>query len=140
MATQVFINFPVKDLEKSMIFFKKLGFSFNEQFTDEKAACLVLGKNLYSMLITEPYFKSFTKKKISNAHTATEVLIAIDVQSRAEVDDLVIKAVKAGGTTYMNAQDHGWMYQHSFADLDGHQWELVYMDESKMPDQYWLDL
>jgi len=133
MAKQIFINLPVSDLDKSMAFFKKLGFTFNLQFTDEKAACLVLGENIYSMLLTKPMFETFTKKPISDAKKSTEVLIAIDVETKEEVDELVKKAVTAGGKIYMEPQDHGWMYQHSFEDLDGHQWEIIYADMSKLP-------
>lgn len=135
MAKQLFINLPVSDLKKSMEFFKQLGFTFNMQFTDDKAACLVLGENLNSMLLTKPMFKTFTKKPLSDAKTSTEVLIAFDVASKEEVDDMVKKAVDAGGKIYMEAQDHGWMYQHSFEDLDGHQWEIFYADMSKLPNQ-----
>jgi uncharacterized protein len=110
MAKSIYINLPVKDLKRSMGFFQRLGFTFNEQFTDEKAACLVIGDNIYSMLITEPFFRTFTNKEICDAHSNTEVLIAIDVDSREEVDEMVKKAVEAGGSTYMEPQDHGWMY------------------------------
>ena len=133
MTKQIFVNLPVKDLDKSKEFFTRLGFSFDEQFTDEKAACLVIGENIYSMLLTEPFFKTFIKKEISDAKKSTEVLIGIDVESREQVDELVKKALEAGGTVYREPQDHGWMYGHSFADLDGHQWEVMYMDESAMP-------
>lgn len=134
MATQVFINLPVKDLDKSMDFFKKLGFTFNPQFTDEKGACLVINEgSIYAMLLTEPFFQTFTKKKVSDATQTTEVLIALDAASREEVDDLISKAVEAGGSTYRDPDDHGWMYGHSFADLDGHQWEILFMDESQLP-------
>jgi uncharacterized protein len=133
MATKIFVNLPVKDLNKSVDFFAALGFSFNPQFTDDKAACMVISESIYSMLITEPYFKTFTKKEISDAKKNTEVLIALDAESREQVDDIIKKAVKAGGSTYMEPQDHGWMYGHSFADLDGHQWEILYMDESAAP-------
>ncbi|MFT2010877.1 VOC family protein [Pontibacter sp. 13R65] len=133
MAKQIFINLPVKDLNRSKEFFSKLGFTFNEQFSDDKAACLVLGDNIFSMLLTEPFFKGFTKKEISDATQSTEVLIAIDAESREKVDEMVRKAVEAGGSSYMAPQDHDWMYQHSFADPDGHQWEIMYMDESAMP-------
>ena len=132
MAKQIFINLPVKDLRKSISFFKKLGFKFNPQFTDDKAACMIIGENIYSMLLLEKFFKSFTKKKVADAKKTTEVLIAIDVNSRKDVDMMIKKAVAAGGSLYNNPQDHGWMYGHSFADLDGHQWEILYMDESKM--------
>lgn len=133
MAKQIFVNLPVKDLEKSKSFFSQLGFTFNPQFTDEKAACMIIGENIFAMLLTEPFFKTFTKKEICDAKKNTEVLIALDAVNRAEVDELVKKAVAAGGTLYAEPQDHGWMYAHSFADLDGHQWELVYMDESAIP-------
>ena len=132
MAKQIFINLPVKDLRKSISFFKKLGFKFNPQFTDDKAACMIIGENIYSMLLLEKFFKSFTKKSVADAKKTTEVLIAIDVNSRKDVDKMIKKAVAAGGSLYNNPQDHGWMYGHSFADLDGHQWEILYMDESKM--------
>ncbi len=133
MATKVFINLPVKDLDKSMAFFKELGFTFNPQFTDENAACMVISEHIFTMLLTEKYFATFTKKPISDAKTATEVLIALDCNSREEVQQLVAKAQAAGGQLYADPQDHGWMFQHSFADLDGHQWELIYMDESQLP-------
>lgn len=133
MAKQIFVNLPVKDLKKSMEFFSKLGFTFNQQFTDEKAACMVIGGNIYSMLLLEPFFKTFTKKEISDAAQTTEVLIAIDAETREAVDEMVRRAVDAGGSIYRNADDHGWMYAHSFADLDRHQWEVVFMDESQMP-------
>jgi predicted lactoylglutathione lyase len=136
MPTKIFVNLPVKDLKRSMDFFNHLGFSFNMQFTDEKAACLVINDgSIYAMLLTEPMFKTFTKKDIADASKTTEVLIAIDAESREKVDELVKKAVEAGGSIYTNPADHGWMYQHSFADPDGHQWELLYMDESKLPQQ-----
>ena len=133
MAKQIFINLPVKDLRKSISFFRKLGFKFNPQFTDDKAACMIIGENIYSMLLIEKFFKSFTKKKVADAKKTTEVLIAIDVKSRKDVDRMIKKVVAAGGSLYNKPQDHGWMYGHSFADLDGHQWEVLYMDESKIP-------
>ncbi|MBI3219525.1 MAG: glyoxalase/bleomycin resistance/extradiol dioxygenase family protein [Bacteroidetes bacterium] len=132
MASKLFVNLPVKHLSRSMQFFSELGFQFNPQFTDEKAACMIIGENIYAMLLTEPFFQTFTKKEICNAKTHTEVLLAIDASSREEVKAMVDKAIKAGGTHYMDAQDHGWMYQHSFADLDGHQWEILYMDEAAL--------
>lgn len=134
MPTKIFVNLPVKDLKRTTEFFTHIGFSFNPQFTDEKAACLVINEgSIYAMLITEEFFKTFTKKPISDATKNTEVLIALDAESRQEVDDMVRKAVEAGGSVYMESQDHGWMYGHSFADPDGHQWEVLYMDESAVP-------
>jgi predicted lactoylglutathione lyase len=133
MASKIFINLAVKDLKKSIDFFTKLGLSFNPQFTDEQATCMIVGDNIFAMLVIEQRFKDFTKKEICNAHKNTEVLIAIDADSREKVDEMVKTAVDAGGSIYMEPQDHGWMYGHSFADLDGHQWEIMYMDENAIP-------
>ena len=135
MATRVFVNLPVKDLTKSMTFFSGLGFTFNPQFTDEKAACMVISEHIFAMLLTEPHFQSFTKKAISDAKTTTEVLIALDAASKEEVQQIIAKATALGATIYNDPQDHGWMYGHSFADLDGHQWEFFFMDQSQMPNQ-----
>jgi predicted lactoylglutathione lyase len=133
MATKIFVNLPVKDLQRSMDFFKHLGFAFNPQFTDEKAACMIVSEgSIYAMLITEPFFKTFTKKEISDAKQTTEVLLALDAESRQAVDDMVRKALEAGGSIYMEPQDQGWMYGHSFADPDGHQWEILFMDETAL--------
>ena len=133
MATKIFVNLPVKDLDKSKEFFISLGFAFNPQFTDDKAACLVIGENIFAMLLREEFFKTFTNKEIADATKTTEALIAIDAASRQEVDDLVKKAAEAGGSIYRNPEDHGWMYGHSFADLDGHQWEILFMDATALP-------
>jgi hypothetical protein len=135
MASKIFVHLPVKAIDRSMTFFRSLGFTFNDQFTDDKAACMIISENIYAMLITEPFFRTFTRKPVCDATRNTEVLIAIDAESREAVDEMVQQAVKAGGTTYMKPQDHGWMYGHSFADLDGHQWEVLYMDESKLNQQ-----
>jgi uncharacterized protein len=136
MATKIFINLPVKDLDRSVSFFTNLGYNFNPQFTDEKATCMIISDNIFVMLLTETYFQTFTKKKICDAKTSTEVLIALDANSREEVQRMVEKAKELGAIIYSEPQDHGWMYQHSFADLDGHQWELVYMDTSQIPTQH----
>jgi predicted lactoylglutathione lyase len=133
MASKIFLNLAVKDLKKSIDFFTTLGFSFNPQFTDEQATCMIIGENIFAMLVTEQRFKDFTKKEICNAHKNTEVLIAIDADSREKVDEMVKTAVDAGRSIYMEPQDHGWIYGHSFADLDGHQWEIMYMDENAIP-------
>lgn len=133
MATKIFINLPVRNLQKSIDFFTKLGFTFNPQFTDDKATCMIIGENIFAMLLVEDRFKDFTRKPISDASKTTEVLIALDAESREKVDEMIKKAVEAGGTTYAQPQDHGWMYGHSFADLDGHQWEILYMDETALP-------
>jgi predicted lactoylglutathione lyase len=125
---KMFVNLPVKDLKKSMAFYKALGFSFNPQFTDENAACLVLGEHVYSMLITEPYFKTFTPKAIADAKTTSEVLTAITMDSKAEVVRVVEAAIKSGGKTYSDPKDHGFMFQWGFEDPDGHIWEPFWMD------------
>jgi len=135
MATKVFINLPVKNLDQSKEFFESLGFSINPQFTDENAACIVVSETIHVMLLTETYFQTFTKKPISNAKESTEVLIALDADSKEEVQQTVAKAQKLGATIYSEPQDHGWMYQHSFADLDGHQWEFAYMDITQVPNE-----
>jgi predicted lactoylglutathione lyase len=135
MAKQIFINLPVKDLKKSIAFFTHLGYTFNPQFTDETATCMIVSDNIFVMLLTHPKFKEFTNKEVADATKTTEVLIALDAESRDAVDNIVRKAIKAGGTKYSEPQDHGWMYQWSFADLDGHQWEHLYMDISKFTQQ-----
>lgn len=128
MNKQIFVNLPVKNLVKTKEFFAHLGYSFNAQFTNDDAACMVVSDTIYVMLLTEPFFKGFTKKAIANAKETTEVLVCLSCESRAEVDDLVSKALAAGGKAPIAPQDHGFMYAHGFEDLDGHQWELVYMD------------
>ena len=128
MATKIFVNLPVKDLEKSMEFFGKLDFSFNPQFTDETAACMVVGEDIFVMLLTHPKFSAFTPNEICDARKSTEVLVALSTESRAKVDELVRKAVAAGGSTYNKPKDYGFMYGHGFQDLDGHIWETFYMD------------
>jgi uncharacterized protein len=126
---QIFVNLPVKDLEKSKAFFAGLGFSFNPQFSDEKAACLVIEKDLiHAMLLQEAYFKTFIPSRaISDAKRSTEVLIALSCSSDQEVKDLVAKASASGGKPFRDAEDHGFMYQHAFEDPDGHIWELAHM-------------
>ncbi|RYZ21091.1 MAG: glyoxalase/bleomycin resistance/extradiol dioxygenase family protein [Chitinophagaceae bacterium] len=132
MATKIFVNLPVQDLSKSMDFFTHLGFSFNPQFTNHEAACLVLGENIFAMLLTHARFADFTKKKIADATQSTEVLLCLDGEDRAAVDTMVQRALEAGGSTYAEPMDHGWMYGHSFADLDGHQWEVAFMDAAAL--------
>ena len=132
MTKQIFVNLPVKDLNKSKTFFEGLGYSFNPQFTNEDAACMVISETIYAMLLTEPYFKKFTNKDVVDAKKATEVLVCLSTESRAEVDEIVRKAVAAGGRIYNEPQDHGFMYGHGFEDLDGHQWEFAYMEPSQI--------
>jgi uncharacterized protein len=128
MATEIFVNLPVKDLKRSMDFFTKLGFKFNPQFTDETAACMIVSDNIFVMLLTEAKFKEFTPKPICDATKSTEVLVSLSRESRGAVDELVRKALAADGTTYAEPKDYGFMYQHGFQDPDGHIWELIYMD------------
>jgi predicted lactoylglutathione lyase len=130
MATKIFVNLPVKNLNKSIEFFTKLGYTFNQQFTDETATCMIVTDDIFVMLLTEAKFKTFTPKEICDAKKATEVLVCLSMESRAKVDEMVRKAVAAGGTTYDEPQDHGFMYGHGFQDLDGHIWELIYMEPS----------
>jgi predicted lactoylglutathione lyase len=133
MSTKVFINLPVKDLTRSMAFFQGLGYSFNPQFTDEKAGCMVVSENIFVMLLSDPYFRTFIDTEVCDAHRMTEVLIALEANTKEEVVELVGKAVELGGRLYAKAQDHGWMYQHSFADPDGHKWEVIFMDATQLP-------
>jgi len=132
-AKQIFVNLPVEDLQKSVEFFTALGFTFNAQFTDEKATCMVIGENIYAMLLVKSFFQTFTKKEVVDATKSTEVLVALSANSREEVNELVQKALAAGGKEANDLQDHGFMYSWSFQDLDGHIWELIYMDESAVP-------
>lgn len=133
MARQLFVNLPVKDLKKSIEFFTRLGFTFNPQFTDDNATCMIIEENIFAMLLVEKYFRTFTPKEITDTKKQTEVLLALSCESREEVDKLVSKAVAAGGTTPTPAKDLGFMYQHAFDDLDGHTWEIFWMDPSAMP-------
>jgi len=128
MPTQIFVNLPVKSLETTIRFFTALGYKFNPQFTDDSATCMVISETIFIMLMVEERFKTFTPKPVADARKSTEVLLCLSCESRAQVDDLVKKAVAAGGSTYNEAKDHGFMYQHGYQDPDGHIWELVYME------------
>jgi uncharacterized protein len=128
MSTKIFINLPVKQLDKSMAFYKAIGFENNPQFTDETAACMVVSEHIYVMLLTHNKFKQFTPKAIGDATQSSEVLNCLSRESRAEVDAMVKSAVGAGGSTFADPQDHGFMYHHSFQDPDGHIWEVMWMD------------
>jgi predicted lactoylglutathione lyase len=128
MSTKIFVNLPVKDLAKSVAFFKGLGYSFNPQFTDENAACLVIGDDIFAMLLVEPFFRRFTKKEIADATTTTEAIVALGVESRERVDELADKALASGGQAANETNDQGFMYGRSFQDPDGHIWEVLWMD------------
>jgi len=134
-AKQIFVNLPVQDLKKSVEFFTKVGFEFNANFTDESATCMIIGENIYAMLLVEERFQSFISKKISNAADTTEVIVALSVDSREQVDVIVQAALDAGGKPSNEPQDHGFMYGWSFQDLDDHLWEVSYMDLSAFPSE-----
>lgn len=127
MNTQIYVNLPVKDLKRSIDFFARLGFTFNPKFTDDQATCMVVGENIFVMLLVEAFFKTFTTKAVVDAKRATEVLVCLSCDSRRSVDELVAKAVAAGAKTPSPSKDFGFMYQHGFEDLDGHMWELIHM-------------
>ncbi|MBD1870946.1 VOC family protein [Cyanobacteria bacterium FACHB-471] len=130
MTTQIFVNLPVNDLKQSIEFFTQLGFQFNPQFTDETATCMIVSETIFVMLLTHEKFKTFTPKAICDAKQSTEVLVCLSAESREKIDEMVRKAIAAGGTTHSEPQDHGFMYAHGFQDLDGHIWELMYMEPS----------
>ncbi|MGE6578815.1 VOC family protein [Paenibacillus xylanexedens] len=134
-AKQIFVNLPVQDLKKSIEFFTKVGFEFNANFTDESATCMIIGENIYAMLLVEERFQSFISKKISNAADTTEVIVALSVDSREQVDAIVQAALDAGAKPSNEPQDHGFMYGWSFQDLDDHLWEVSYMDLSAFPSE-----
>lgn len=132
MKRQIYVNLPVNNLERSIAFFTTIGFTLNQQFTNEDAACMVIEDNIYAMLLKNEFFSTFTLKQIADAKNCTEVLVCLSCDCRDEVDELVRKAVAAGGTAPRPPVDYGgYMYSHGFEDLDGHMWELVYMDESQ---------
>jgi len=127
-SRKIFVNLAIRDLKKSMDFFAKLGFAFNPQFTDDKAACMIISDEAFVMLLREPFFRTFTKREPCDTTRQSEGLFAISCDSRAEVDEMVQTALGAGGTRAMDPQDHGFMYAWSFYDLDGHHWEVMWMD------------
>lgn len=135
MATKIFVNLPVKDLNKTVKFFTAMGFTFNAQFTDENATCMIVSEDIFVMLLVEKYFQTFTKKPVADATKAAEVIISLSAESRQRVDELVDNALAAGGSISSDPQDMGWMYQRGFQDLDGHLWEIAFMDETAIPAQ-----
>ncbi|MES2623767.1 MAG: VOC family protein [Pseudomonadota bacterium] len=130
---QIFVNLPVTDLEKSKAFYTALGFTINEQFTNEQGACVVISDTIFVMLLTKDFFATFTDKNLCDARAQTEVLLCLSCTSRVEADNMVSRAVKAGGTAPRPSKDHGFMYQQGFEDLDGHIWELVSMNPDFVP-------
>lgn len=129
-ANQIFVNLPVKDLSKTIAFFTQIGFEFNPQFTDDNATCMIISEHIFAMLLVEDYFKTFIKKEIVDASKSTEVIVALAVDNREEVDAIVQRALDAGAATYNDPMDHGFMYQRSFQDINGHLWEIFHMDPS----------
>lgn len=135
MTNQIFVNLPVENLGSTVEFFKKLGFSFNPQFTDENATCMIISDNIFVMLLVEKFFKTFTKKEICDTTKDTETIIALSAQSRQKVDEMINNVIEAGGKESREPQDYGWMYGRSFEDINGHLWEIIYMDEEALKKQ-----
>lgn len=135
MSTKIFVNLPVKDLNKSKEFFTAIGFSINPQFTDDTAACVVISEDIYAMILTHAKYKEFTKKEIADATKTSEVLNCISFDSKEEVNRFVDAALNAGATTSREPMDHGFMFARTFDDLDGHTWEAIYMDMNAVPPQ-----
>lgn len=135
MSRKIFVNVAVADLNRSRAFFGSLGFAFNDQFCDDTAICMVISEENYVMLLTHDKFRQFTPpgRDICDTAKHNEMLLCLSCDSRQEVDDLVTKAVQAGGTNFGEPQDYGFMYGRSIQDLDGHVWELMFMDMSAVP-------
>lgn len=131
---QIYVNLPVKDIQKTREFWTNLGFSINEQFSDDKAACVIMNDDIYVMFLTEKYFQTFSHKPVPKGDTA-QVLVAIGLNSREEVDTVVNTALKNGGTQDEEPQDYGWMYQNSFWDINGHGWNVTFADISQFPSE-----
>jgi len=132
MTTKIFVNLPVKDLNRAVEFFTKLGFKFNPQFTDKNATCMIISEDIFVMLLVEEFFKTFTKKEICNTSKNIEAIIALSAESRENVDEMINKAIEAGGIEPRKPQDHGWMYDRAFEDIDGHLWEITDMNKSSL--------
>ena len=135
MGRQIFVNLPVKDIARTRTFFTALGFEFNPQFSNDQGLCMMIADDIFAMLLAEPFFQGFTKKPVADATKTTEVLLALSCESVAEVDQLVAKALAAGGRAPVERKDLGFMVQHGFEDLDGHQWEVFWMDPNAVPPQ-----
>jgi predicted lactoylglutathione lyase len=133
MTTKIFVNLPVKDLERSIDFFTELGYPLDPRFTDERAGCLVISDDIYAMLLAEPFFKSFTPKQVVDATRSTEAILAIEVGDRQQVDTLADRALAAGGQPANDPMDRDGMYARSFQDPDGHLWEVFHSAPTKPP-------
>ena len=128
-AKRIFVNLPVTDLKSSVDFFTEIGFAFDDQFTGDHASCMILGENMFAMLLMEEFFKQFVPgKEIADSATSAEVVVALSVDCRNDVDRTISKAVAAGGSECRDATDAGWMYARAFQDLDGHVWEIFSVD------------
>ncbi|MDG4863483.1 VOC family protein [Streptomyces sp. T-3] len=125
---QIFVNLAVQDIEVSKKFFTELGYSFNPQFSDDTTGCLVISDTIFAMLMTQPRFADFATKPVVDSTKSTEVLLCLSAESRAKVDELVDKALAAGGSPAKDPIDFGQMYGRSFQDPDGHHWEVMWMD------------
>ncbi len=134
MSMKIFVNLPVRDLVVTMGFFASLDFKFDPRFTNEDAACMIVGEDSYVMLLVEEYFKTFTPKDICNAYHHTEAIISLSMESREQVDEFVNRALDAGASDYKEPVDEGPMYGWGFQDINGHIWEIFYMDMSQVPD------
>jgi predicted lactoylglutathione lyase len=133
MRPQIFINLPVKDLDKSMNFYTKMGFTNNPQFSDDTGKCMVFSEEIFVMILTHDKFKAFSSKPIADVSKTTAVLLSLSVESIDKVNEIVDNALSAGGKEPIEAKDYGFMQQRTLEDLDGHTWEIFYMDMSKMP-------
>ncbi len=133
MSTKIFVNLPVSDLDRSVAFFSKLGFTFDPRFTDQNATCMIVGKDSFVMLLVHDFFKSFTTKQISDAAQSTEVIVSLSLDRKEAVDEMIQNAVAAGGVAPKDPTDENGMYQWGFSDLDGHLWEVFYMDPTLIP-------
>jgi predicted lactoylglutathione lyase len=133
MHKQIYVNLAVEDLPRARAFFEQLGFSFDPRFSNDQAAGMIIGENIYAMLLHKDFFQTFTHKPLCDPAAATEVLVCLSCDSRAEVDELVAKARAAGGRLPREPQDYGFMYAHAFEDPDGHIWELMHMDLEASP-------
>lgn len=131
-ANQIYVNLPVKNIEQTKAFWTNVGFPVNDQISDENAVCIIMGDNMYVMFLTEEYFQTFSERPVPKGDT-TQVLVAIGLNSREEVDQVVNAAVENGATQHEEPQDHGWMYQNSFWDINGHGWNIVFADPSQLP-------
>ena len=135
-GTKIFVNLPVSDLKKTMNFFSNLGFTFNPMFTNENATCMVIGEDIYVMLLVEKFFKDFIPdKEICDTKKSVEAIVALSANTRKEVDELIRKAIAAGGSEYIQALDYGWMYGRAFQDINGHIWEIIHMDMNSIPEE-----